>query len=124
MHEQDIRRAVDLPGGMDSAGARHTAAYLAESLGVVLAKRVGAPAGTSAVLEVGGQPPVAYVADDAGRGEPLPTVPGDPTVRLRHGARGVHGARRRPARARAGSVEISGDEELGRQHPRRARGHP
>ena len=115
MHEQDIRRAVDLPGGMDSAGARHTAAYLAESLGVVLAKRVGAPAGTSAVLEVGGQPPVAFVVNDAGRGEPLPTLPDDPTVRLRLEREAfvvLAGGRCEPD---PGSVEVSGDEELGRQ---------
>ena len=55
MHEQDVRRAVDRPGDMDSAAARHTAEYLAESLGYVLGKKVGAPAGTSLVLEHGGQ---------------------------------------------------------------------
>jgi len=115
MHEQDIRRAVDLPGSMDSAGARHTASYLAESLGVVLAKRVGAPAGTTAVLDVGGQPPVAYVVNDAGRGEPLPTMPQDPTVcmRLEREAFVVLAGGRREAEP--GSVEITGDEQLGRQ---------
>src|SRR6478672_321257 len=115
MHEQDIRRAVDLPGGMDSAGARHTASYLAESLGVVLAKRVGAPAGTTAVLEVGGQPPVAFVVTDEGRGEQLPTVPEDPTVYLRLEREAfvvLAGGRRE---AEPGSVEITGDEDLGRR---------
>src|SRR6476659_6630271 len=107
MHEQDVRRAVDLPGGMDSAGARHTAAYLAERLGVVLAKRVGAPAGTTAVLEVGGQPPVAFAVTDAGRGVPLPTLPADPTVCLRLEREAfvvLAGGRREPE---AGSVEVS-----------------
>ena len=50
MHEQDIRRAVGLSRGLDSPGAKHTADYLAESLGFVLGKKVGAPAGTVAVL--------------------------------------------------------------------------
>jgi len=115
MHEQDVRRAVDLPGGMDSAGARHTASYLAESLGVVLAKRVGAPAGTTAVLEVGGQPAVAYVVDDDGRGRRLPDLPADPTVRLRLEREAfavLAGGRREPD---PGSVEVTGDEALGRQ---------
>jgi uncharacterized protein (TIGR03083 family) len=115
MHEQDVRRAVDLPGGMDSAGARHTATYLAESLGVVLAKRVGAPAGTTAVLEVGGQPAVAYVVTDAGRGERLPEIPDDPTVRLRLEREAfavLAGGRREPD---PGCIEVSGDEALGRQ---------
>jgi uncharacterized protein (TIGR03083 family) len=30
MHEQDVRRAVGRPGGMDTPAARHTAEYLAE----------------------------------------------------------------------------------------------
>ena len=34
MHEQDVRRAVGRPGGMDSPAARHTAEYLAETLGL------------------------------------------------------------------------------------------
>ena len=55
MHEQDVRRAVGRPGGMDTAPARHTAEYLAESLGFVLGKKVGAPTGTSLVLEMDGQ---------------------------------------------------------------------
>ena len=115
MHEQDVRRAVDLPGGMDSAGARHTAAYLAESLGFVLAKRIGAPAGTTAVLDVGGQPPVAYVVTAAGRGEPLPEIPPAPTVCLRLEREAfivLAGGRREPD---PGCVEVRGDAELGRQ---------
>ena len=43
MHEQDVRRAVGRPGNLDSAPARHTAEYLAEGLGYVLGKKVGAP---------------------------------------------------------------------------------
>ena len=54
MHEQDVRRAVGRPGGLDSAPARHTADYLRESFGVVLAKKAGAPAGTTALLQVEG----------------------------------------------------------------------
>jgi uncharacterized protein (TIGR03083 family) len=115
MHEQDIRRAVDLPGGMDSPGARHTAAYLAESLGVVLAKRAGAPVGTTAVLDVGGQAPVAFVVNDAGRGEQLPEVPTAPDVCLRLEREAfivLAGGRCEPD---PGSVEVAGDQELGRR---------
>ena len=123
MHEQDIRRAVDLPGGMDSAGGRHTAAYLAESLGLVLGKRVGASAGTTVVLDVGGQQPVAFVvtttaaasaADDPRRPHGAPA----------HGARGVRrsspaaDATRTRARSRSPATKSSA------AHPRLARGHP
>jgi uncharacterized protein (TIGR03083 family) len=45
MHEQDVRRALGRAGGLDSAAAQHTADYLLESLGLVLAKRAGARRG-------------------------------------------------------------------------------
>ena len=47
MHEQDIRRAIGRPGGMDSAAAKHTADYLADSLPLVVAKRVAALQGAA-----------------------------------------------------------------------------
>jgi uncharacterized protein (TIGR03083 family) len=114
MHEQDIRRAVDRPGGMDSPAARHVADYLAESLGRVLARRVGAPAGTTAVLEIAGSDPAAFVVNENGRGERLPEPPADPTVRLsmdRETFIVLAGGRCDPA---PGAVEIAGDEALGR----------
>ena len=77
MHEQDVRRAVGRPGGMDSAPARHTAEYLAESLGYVLGKKVGAPVGTSLVLDMEGSAPFAFEIDDNGRGQRL-TAPAEP----------------------------------------------
>lgn len=113
MHEQDIRRAVGEPGGMDSDAARHTAEYLTESLGFVLAKKVGAPAGTSVALEVAGCPTVAYVVNDAGRGEQLPDVPVEPTARLsmdRETFVVLAGGRRAPD-----EIEVTGDQELGRR---------
>ena len=84
MHEQDVRRAVGRPGGMDTAPARHTAEYLAESLGFVLGKKVGR-AGRH-------QPGAGHgraarrsrsTIDENGRGERLPEPPADPTVTLR-----------------------------------------
>ncbi len=86
MHEQDVRRATGRPGGLDSRGARHTATYLAESLGFVLGKRVGAPGGTTLVLELGSPAPSethAFTVDENGRGTPLAEPPADPTVTLR-----------------------------------------
>ncbi|GAB6987118.1 maleylpyruvate isomerase family mycothiol-dependent enzyme [Nocardioides pyridinolyticus] len=115
MHEQDVRRAVDRPGGMDSPAARHTAEYLAESLGYVLAKRLGAPAGTTAVLEMEGSAPFAYAVDDAGRGERLSDVPGEPTVRLRMDREAfirLAGGRCDPE---PGTVEVEGDRDLGQR---------
>lgn len=115
MHEQDVRRAIGRPGGMDSAAARHTAAYLAESLGYVLAKRVGAPAGTNAVLEVAGHDPIAFTVNDAGRGERLAEAPAEPTVALRMDRESfiVQAGGRRAAEP--GAVTIEGDQALAQQ---------
>ncbi len=82
MHEQDVRRAVDRPGGMDSPAARHTAEYLAESLGYVVAKKAGAPAGTTVVLDLEGSAPFAFTVNDAGRGERLGDVPDRPSATM------------------------------------------
>ncbi len=113
MHEQDVRRAVGRPGGLDSPAAAHVADYLAESLGLVLAKRAAAPPGTTAVLEVAGSAPAAFRVTDAGRGERLAQVPADPTVVLstdRETFVLLAGGRRRPADA---AVRVTGDRDLG-----------
>lgn len=115
MHEQDVRRATDRPGGMDSSAARHTADYLAESLGYVLAKRLGEPAGTTVALEIDGHAPVAYGVNDAGRGERLPAVPPEPGAVLRMEREAfirLAGGRCAPE---PGTVQVEGDEALGRR---------
>jgi uncharacterized protein (TIGR03083 family) len=82
MHEQDVRRAVGRPGGMDSAAAQHSADYLAASFPVIVGKRVQPPAGTTAVLQVAGTRTVAVEVDDNGRAQRLDKEPASPTVRL------------------------------------------
>ncbi len=115
MHQQDIRRALALPGGMDSLAAQHSAHYLAESLGYVLAKKVKAEPGTTVLLEVTGQPPVSAAVTEEGRGQLLAEAPTTPTVGLRTDRESwvvLAGGRRRP---HAGRVVISGDHTLGQQ---------
>ena len=110
MHEQDVRRAVDRPGGLDSPAAVHVVDYLSESLGYVLAKRAGAPAGTTLVLSVEGHEPLAFVVDESGRGRRLGDVPSAPTVGLamdRESFIVAAGGRREP-----GHVVVTGDGEL------------
>lgn len=109
MHEQDIRRAVDLPGNTDTPAARHTVDYLAGSLGFVLGKRVGAPTGTSAVLHVEDAGDWAVEIDATGRAQGVET-PESPSVWLGMSIEDfgvLAGGRRHP-----GHVRIIGDEEL------------
>jgi uncharacterized protein (TIGR03083 family) len=112
MHEQDVRRAVGRPGGLDSPAAAHTTDYLLESLGLVLAKRAGAPAGSTLVAEVEGSAPVAFVVNTDGRGVRLEHLPDEPTVRLAMSREAfvlLAGGRRGPDEV---TVETEGDAEL------------
>jgi uncharacterized protein (TIGR03083 family) len=112
MHEQDVRRAVARPGNMDSVPARHTAEYLAESLGYVLGKKVGAPVGTSLVLDLEGSLPFAFEIDENGRGHRA-APPAEPRVTLhmdRESFIRLAGGR---CGAEPGRVTVDGDQELG-----------
>jgi uncharacterized protein (TIGR03083 family) len=82
MHEQDVRRALGRPGGLDSDAAAHTASYLLESMPFVVAKRAGAAPGTTVVVEVAGHEPVGIAVGDDGRGA-LVEPPASPDVTLR-----------------------------------------
>ena len=113
MHEQDVRRAVGRPGGMDTAAAQHTADYLSEAFGFVVGKKVAPPTGTTAVLAVAGSPVVAIEVDESGRGQRLADVPERSDVRLamdRESFIVLAGGRRA---AEPGAVTIEGDADLG-----------
>lgn len=113
MHEQDVRRALDLPGNLDSAPARHSADYLMESLPYVVAKRAQAPVGSVVRLEVAGHEPVTAVVGEDGRGRPGGPHDGDPTVTLATDRETfvVLAGGRRPAAP--GGVRVTGDTALG-----------
>jgi uncharacterized protein (TIGR03083 family) len=112
MHEQDVRRAVGRPGGLDTAPAQHTADYLLEGMGMVLARRASAPPGSSLVVEVDGSAPAAFGVSDSGRGSALSEVPAEPTVHLSMDRETfvVLAGGRRPAPE--GSVTVAGDPAL------------
>lgn len=117
MHQQDIRRAVGRPGGMDTAGAEHTVSVFARGFGYTVGKRVAPPAGTTVALEVTGLRPVhlALEVGADGRARPVVPPPDAPTVRLAMDLETyvvLAGGRRDQADA---EVTITGDEELGRR---------
>ncbi|MGN6331702.1 MAG: maleylpyruvate isomerase family mycothiol-dependent enzyme [Motilibacteraceae bacterium] len=62
MHEQDLRRAVGQPGGLDSAAARVTRRRLAAAFPFVVGKRAEAQPGQSLALEVSGELCVSSLA--------------------------------------------------------------
>jgi uncharacterized protein (TIGR03083 family) len=112
MHEQDLRRAVGRPGGLDSAGADHATSYLLESLGFVLAKRAGAAPGTTLVALVAGSAPAAYGVGEDGRGHRLDAVPDEPTVTLRMGRETFIRLAGGRGRVDPGEVEVAGEAAL------------
>ncbi|WP_370247047.1 maleylpyruvate isomerase family mycothiol-dependent enzyme [Nocardioides sp.] len=115
MHEQDVRRAVGRPGGLHTPGADHTVSYLAESFGYVVAKKAGAPAGTTAVLVVVGEDPVGVTVTEDGKGRRLDALPGRPTVVLemdRETFIRLAGGRGSTAHE---LVRLEGDHELGQR---------
>jgi uncharacterized protein (TIGR03083 family) len=116
MHEQDVRRAVGRPGGLDSAGARHTAGVFASALPYVLGRRVRPPAGTTVVLDVTGALPQVHAATvrEDGRGVGI-EPPVDPTARITLDLESwiVLSGGRRPAESV--EVAITGDGDLARR---------
>jgi uncharacterized protein (TIGR03083 family) len=115
MHEQDIRRAVGRPGGLDGPAAAHVVRVFARSLGFVVGKRVAPPAGTSVLLDVAGPVPLrtAVVVGEDGRAGTPAVEPADPTVTLRMGVEAftvLSGGRRDPADV---DVTVEGDQRLG-----------
>jgi uncharacterized protein (TIGR03083 family) len=114
MHEQDIRRAVDRPGGWDSPAAQVTLATFAFALPYVLGKKVQPPPGTTAVWEVTDPVPMTVAArmGENGRAAALPVPPGQVDVRMTMDSETfaiLGGGRRSPA---AVDVRVEGDSDL------------
>ncbi len=120
VHEQDIRAAVQRPGGADGPVAEHAVDRLLGTVPMVVGKRAGAPEGAVVVLELDG--PVRRTATIEvvdGRALPVDGVAGaTPTVRTTMSSdifARLSCGRLDPALALgSGSVRITGDELLGR----------
>jgi len=115
MHEQDIRRAVDRPGGLTGGPAAHTFGAFAHGFPFVIGKRVQPPVGSTVVLDITGEHPATLAATvgDDGRASRPDSPPDDPTARIGMDFETYivrSGGRRGPDQV---SVTIDGDTELG-----------
>jgi uncharacterized protein (TIGR03083 family) len=70
VHEQDVRRAIGIPGNLDSEGARIAAEIFASALPRIVGKTAGAPPGSVVRFTIDGELPFdqAVAVDDSGRG--------------------------------------------------------
>ena len=110
VHEQDIRRATDRPGGMDTPGADITTAVFTAALPYVIGKRVAPDPGTTIGVHVG-ERATAYSVDADGRCHETDTTAAPTTgVRMSREAFTVLAAGRRDPQTQ--QVDIDGDREL------------
>lgn len=83
IHEQDIRRATDRPGGWDALAGPAAWAVLSPGLPYVVAKKAGARPGESVAFDVTGarEYSACVLVNDNGRGA-FGETPAEPTARL------------------------------------------
>ena len=84
VHEQDIRRTIGKPGGMDAPGAQITTMTLGAGMPYVLGKKVKPATGTMVVWRVTGEVPFEIAAEvgEDGRASKIKASPHNPTARL------------------------------------------
>ncbi|WP_419918259.1 maleylpyruvate isomerase family mycothiol-dependent enzyme [Candidatus Poriferisocius sp.] len=118
-HEQDMRRALDIPGHLSGPVVQHCLDWHARNMGFVVGKKAGAPEGSNVVFDIdgdAGSPRGVAVID--GRAKPSAPAP-HPTVTV-HTDVDTYNAlccgRIDPGAAlAAGLVTVGGDTELGKQ---------
>lgn len=120
VHEQDIREALDRPGGCTGPAAEAAMDRIVGTAGYVIGKKAAAPEGTVVVIEC--TPPLArtvVVTVESGRAKVLDEEPAAVTVRIRVDgatyARVACGRADPAAVVAAGSVTFAGDGVLGRR---------
>jgi len=118
VHEQDMRRAVELPGDLDSPVAAVVLDRIVGSMPFVVGKKAGAPAGASVVFELSGPLARTIAIGVDGRAKLLDAVPAEPTTRIvtdtETFARLAVGRLDSAATLAAGAVRLEGDQHLGR----------
>jgi uncharacterized protein (TIGR03083 family) len=119
MHEQDMRRALDLPGHLEGPAVDITLERIENALGYVVGKKAGAPDGSSVVFELDGAPIKTFTVVVDGRAKVVDEVPDVPTCRIRvpfESFVALGGGRWDADEAvAAGGIEIEGDQQLARR---------
>jgi hypothetical protein len=125
MHEQDIREALDRPGGLDTGAAAHTVSRLFAALPRIVAKEAAIEPGNAVVLDLTGPTTGragARVEEHDGRATGIPLFTGGAdehpdvvttslTMSTRVAAR-LAGGRRDPSDLH---VVVHGDEDVARR---------
>jgi uncharacterized protein (TIGR03083 family) len=117
-HEQDMRRALDMPGGLDTASAAHTIDRLTRTLPIVVGKRAGTAEGDAVTVHITGpvERVLTYEVVD-GRAELVehPTKAPVATVQLDCDAFVTLALGRRTADTMTDRISIDGDTQLGQR---------
>lgn len=117
-HEQDIRRALDLPGSLDTPSAELTIDRLIRTLPIVIGKRAGTPEGDAVTVEITGpiHRSLTYeVVDGRAKQVDATTKPAVATVRLDSDSFATLALGRRSAAMLGGRITIEGDATLGQR---------
>ena len=115
-HEQDMRRAVGIPGALDNASAAHSVDRLIRTLPIVVGKRAATPEGKAVRIEITGSVARSLVYEVTDGRATLVEEPSSPpltTVTMDTETFMVLALGRRDAASTGGAVEIEGDRGLG-----------
>jgi uncharacterized protein (TIGR03083 family) len=118
IHEQDMRRAVDLPGHLGGPSAEHTIDRLLRTIPIVVGKRAATPEGGAVVVDITGEVCRHIVCEVTGGRAAIistPTLEPLATIALDSEAFLVLATGRRSAAAFADRIELSGDQTLGQR---------
>ena len=116
IHEQDMRRAVGMPGHLGGPAAEHTVDRLLRTVPLVVGKRAATPEGRAVIIEITGdvrRHVVCEVTNGRAAIVPQPTTDPMATVTLDTEAFVVLATGRCPAAAISDRIELGGDQALG-----------
>jgi uncharacterized protein (TIGR03083 family) len=114
-HEQDIRRALGMPGNLASASAEHTIDRLIRTLPIVIGKRAGTGEGDAVAVEITGpvHRSLTYeVIEGRAKPVPSPTNATVATVRMDSDTFATLALGRRTAEHCADRITVEGDTAL------------